>query len=55
MSINPVKVEKVRSGIRSGFLGSLRTAALIMALTGPWKPFRFMLRVGSHNESNCWC
>ncbi|MBP6824685.1 MAG: hypothetical protein KA368_24275 [Acidobacteria bacterium] len=54
MSINPRKRIPKKSAFRheSGFLGSLRAAALIMALTGAIGSFGFMLRVGSHNESN---
>ncbi len=35
----------------SGFLGSLRAAALIVVVTGAIGSFGFMLRVGSHNSS----
>jgi len=35
----------------SGFLGSLRAAALIVVVTGAIGSFGFMLRVGSHNNS----
>jgi hypothetical protein len=54
MNIKPRKRIPKKSAFRheSGFLGSLRAAALIVALTGAIGSFGFMLRVGSHNESN---